>query len=353
MALQTHHTIYKDPQYYCGPGPSVVCDPKGTLTVVFRRVRSWLNEDHTGHWHPSTETCLTQSTNNGQTWSSPRIILAGYQCPDLTQLHDGTLILSTHRMELVPDSIREICPDTRGVQTSPWPGIHAGTYIWRSEDKGLTWQTPTTLHGIPNLKPLHPNLPLPLAVRGNILQTSSNHLYISAYDLPAPNTAHLFQSTNSGHDWSYVAPIAQGFNETSLIQTESGHLLAFLRAWEGDHLHRAHSTDGGKTWSEPKPICKGYPASATHLASKRIFLAYGYRFKGSYGVRGSFLSPEGDLIANTDTIIRDDGVTFDLGYPKACTLPDGRIFVAYYINRQIDAPDNTAPRYIEGCILNI
>ena len=353
MALLTHHIIYKDPQYYCGPGPSVVCDDNGTLTIVFRRVRSWLNEGHAGHWHPSTETCLTQSTDNGQTWSSPRMILAGYQYPDLTRLHDGTLILSTHKMELVPDGIRKTCPDTRGVQISPWPGIHSGTYIWRSKDNGLTWHPPTMLQGVPNLKPLHPNLSIPVAVRGNVLQVSPTRLYISAYDLPAPNTSHLFQSTDSGSSWSYVAPIAKGFNETCLIETETGHLLAFLRAWENDHLHRAHSVDGGKTWSTPQPICKGYPASAIHLPSKRIFLTYGYRFQGSYGVRSSFLSPDGDLIDNTESIIRDDGATFDLGYPKACCLPDGRIFIVYYINRQSDAPDETAPRYIEGCILNV
>ncbi|MDP6041625.1 MAG: sialidase family protein, partial [Candidatus Latescibacteria bacterium] len=323
MALMTHHTIYKSDQYYCGPGPSVVCDENGTLTVVFRRVRSWLNNGHAGHWHPSTETCITHSTDNGQTWSPPRTFLAGYQCPDLTRLRDGTLILSTHRLELVPNEIRATCPDTRGVQTSPWPGIHAGTYIWRSEDNGQTWLNPVNLHGVPNIEPLHPNLPIPLAVRGNVLETSDKGLLISAYDLPTPNTAHLFQSKDGGYTWAYVSPIAKGFNETTLIETESGTLLAFLRGWESDHLHRAYSTNGGQTWSKPEPICKGYPASAVHLPSKRIFLTYGYRFKGAYGIRASILSPNGNLVANTETIIRDDGAVSDLGYPKSCCLLDG------------------------------
>ena len=51
----------------------------------------------------------------------------------------------------------------------------------------------------------------------------------------------------------------------------------------------------------------------------------------------AILAPDGDLIANTETIIRDDGAVSDLGYPKTCCLIDGRIFVVYYINRKTDA----------------
>ncbi len=33
---EAHVTVYGDPDYYCGPGPAVVCDPDGgRLTVAF------------------------------------------------------------------------------------------------------------------------------------------------------------------------------------------------------------------------------------------------------------------------------------------------------------------------------
>ncbi|MBS11796.1 MAG: hypothetical protein CME19_09370 [Gemmatimonadetes bacterium] len=82
MHIDSYHTVYKDPAYYCGPGPSVVHDPtEDRLTVCFRRVKSWLSDGLAGHWHPSTETYITHSTDLGQTWTAPRILFGGWQCP--------------------------------------------------------------------------------------------------------------------------------------------------------------------------------------------------------------------------------------------------------------------------------
>lgn len=348
-----HHTIYKNPQKYCGPGPSIICDNLGHLTVVFRRVHSWLSDNLAGHWHPSTETCITHSTDLGHTWTQPQTFLSGYQCPDLTRLKNSTLVLSTHRIELVSQEIQQSVPQTRGIFDTPWPGIHAGTSIFRSTDNGNTWSNPTHLSGVPNCQPFHTTLSIPVAVRGNILETADNRLLISAYDLPEPNTAHLFQSTDAGQTWSYQAPIATGFNETYLLEAATGDLFAFLRGWEKDHTHLATSTDQGHTWSTPIPICKGYPACAVRLPNNHIFLAYGYRFPNEHGIRAQLLTPSGDPIKNSETIIRDGGATFDLGYPKACLLPNGDIYLVYYINQKTDAQNATAPRYIEGCLLNV
>jgi len=354
IKLLSQQIVYKNPAFYCGPGPSVVCDEGGKLTVVFRRVRSWLADGHMGHWHPGTETCLTRSADEGQTWSAPQGFLAGYQCPDLTRLRDGTLVLSTHRMDLVPEEIRDACPDVRGVMQTPWPGIHAGTSIWRSEDDGMSWSEPVDLHGVPDIASLHPSLPIPVAVRGNVVEMRSGRLFVSAYDLPAPNTAHLFASDDGARSWDYVGSIAEGFNETYLIESAAGELLAFLRGWEEDNTFLSRSVDGGLTWSTPEPICKGYPACALGLADGRILVVYGYRFAGEYGVRACLLSAGGNrLMDEPECVLRDDGATFDLGYPKICAMPDGHLYVVYYINRKVDAPDAAAPRYIEGCVLTV
>ena len=150
----------------------------------------------------------------------------------------------------------------------------------------------------------------------------------------------------------YEMRIAEGYNETYLHETDGGELLAFMRPG-GEvvtHTFVSRSGDGGGTWSEPVALCKGYPACAVRLGSGRILLAYGYRFKEGQGVRARLLSEGGEPVGE-ECILRDDGVTFDLGYPKACLLPDGRALVVYYINRRADAPDATAPRYIEGCVL--
>ncbi len=70
-------------------------------------------------------------------------------------------------------------------------------------------------------------------------------------------------------------------------------------------------------WSVPEAIYKGYPACATTLSDGRILMVYGYRFAGEHGVRACLLSADGKrLMDESECVIRDDGATFDLGYPK-------------------------------------
>ena len=354
MNVDTYQTVYKDPSYYCGPGPSVVCDPAtGRLTLVFRRVKSWLSDGLAGHWHPGTETCITHSDDLGENWSQPRIFLSGWQCPCLTRLRDGALLHSSHRFELVSPEIASGFDDIPGKMTRPWPGIHGGTAIHRSTDEGISWTEPVWLGGVPGIEPFHSDLQMPVAVRGNILETRGGKLLLSAYGLRPGNTAYLFGSTDDGVSWTFESTIAEGFNETYLFETPGEDLLAWMRA-EGDRmpdLYVARSSDGGKTWSVPELCHKGYPAACAAFGSGNLLLTYGYRFEDGHGVRARMLSSEGPD-STDEHIIRDDGAVSDLGYPHAVSLPDGRVFVVYYINRKTDADDRTAPRYIESCIVS-
>ena len=351
LRIVEHHVVYKNPRYYCGPGPAVVIDAGGNLTVAFRRVPSWVEFGFSGHWHPATELCLTRSSDGGRSWSPPQVFLGGYQCPCLTRLRDGTLVHSTHRKELVPEAIADACRQALGVGDKPWPGIHRGTAIWRSEDEGVTWGEPVYLDGVPGLEPLHPNLQAPLAVRGNVLETVGGTLLITAYGCEDPNNVYLFQSGDSGRTWRYQAHMAEDFNETFLYETEQTELVAFMRRWSGDmSICLTRSSDGGNTWSTPEPVCKGYPACAVRLPSGRVLLAYGYRFDDCFGVRARLLSADCESIEGSEEcVIRDDGAVPDVGYPEVCLLPDGRAFVVYYINRRQDAVDGKAPRFIEAC----
>lgn len=223
-----HVTVYHEPGYYCGPGPAVVCDPhSGRLTVAFRRVPSWLNEGLSGHWHPATELCLTHSEDYGASWSTPQVFQAGGQCPNLRRLHDGTLIVHTHRFELVNtsiyDAIQARWPQGRaGLVENHWPGVQRGTGVWRSTDGGLTWGEPAWLTGAPGVDALHPQLAPALAVRGNMLQTSTGRLLVSAYSFGVDNTSHLFSSDDDGRSWDWCATIASDSNETCLHETDAG-----------------------------------------------------------------------------------------------------------------------------------
>jgi hypothetical protein len=238
--------------------------------------------------------------------------------------------------------------------TDPWPGLHAGAATHRSTDGGQTWGDSVWLSGVPGIEPFHESLGIPVAVRGNILELGDGRLVVSAYGFDCDNTSYLFQSIDQGQSWTFHSTIATGFNESYLHETPGGDLIVFMRAWGDrvDHIHISRSPDGGLTWAEPESLCLGYPATCAFLGSGNLLITYGYRFEEGFGVRARMMASEATDLAEEELIIRDDGAVSDLGYPHAVSLPDGRVFVTYYVNRQIDAPDKTAPRYIEACIVS-
>ena len=96
--------IYRDDDYYCGPGPAAVAFPDGELAVFFRRHRSWTPSPLFAHMHPATEQCIVRSADGGETWTgAPRVFHGGGQCACATRLSDGSLLFATHRQEMVPE----------------------------------------------------------------------------------------------------------------------------------------------------------------------------------------------------------------------------------------------------------
>lgn len=349
-----YHTVFADPEYYCGPGPAIITDPAGRITVAFRRVLSWLEEDLAGHWHPATESCLTHSSDTGRHWSSPTVFQAGCQCPNLRRLVSGRWIHHTHRFELINEQIQEKIVAAGGVPgTQPWPAVQRGTSVQFSDDEGHNWSPFVYLDGVPDLPPRHPRLHAPVAVRGNVLETGDGRLLLSAYCGGQTNTAYLFASDDTGVSFDYAGVIAADHNETSLLQTSSGRLVAFMRRWsDPQYLSKCHSDDGGRNWSDPVQVCAGYPACALILPSGRVLIVYGYRFDDEFGTRARCLDAECDDVDGEEILLRGDGGVADLGYPDATLLPDGRVGVVYYHNRgHAHQVSSRCPRYIEMCVL--
>jgi hypothetical protein len=198
--------------------------------------------------------------------------------------------------------------------------------------------------------------PVPTFNRGAMMQGKDGKLYWAVVRMdqlsPRVSSVHLITSTDRGETWTYASPIAVDekitFNETSLIQTDKGDLLAFMRTANfEDHLAFARSTDGGKTWKWEDGKIIGHPYHAVKLPDGRIFLVYGYRHE-PFGIRARLLNADATNIADApEIVIRDDGGSGDLGYPWAALLPDGKILVAYYFNK-----DN-GTRQIAGSVLAV
>lgn len=337
--------IYKDPSYY-STFPSIVQRPDGELICAFRRAPSrnalWGAPGYT-HTDTNSYLVLVRSKDHGETWTKdPELIFAhplgGSQDPCMVQLKDGSIVCTSYGWALVPE---------QGVEKLKTTGHHGayyflGGYIVRSDDCAKTWIGPFVPIPIPgNTATDALGKPCPAFNRGAMCQGRDGRLYwaVAGRDCASgPTQVHLMVSSDRGETWTYSCPIAKDpkitFNETSMIETKKGDLVAFIRTADyDDHLVVARSTDGGKSfekWQDGGVI--GHPYYATHLKDGRILLVYGYRHE-PFGIRARILDAECSNIATApETILRTDGGSGDIGYPWAVQLPDGKVLVVYYFN---------------------
>lgn len=137
----------------------------------------------------------------------------------------------------------------------------------------------------------------------------------------------------------------------------SGRMLCVLRSqrdprgimWTEVHA----SDDGGRTWGFLSRVNDfGSPGSLVQLTDGRLVMVYGYRLMPS-GIRAR-VSTDGARTWGPELIVRDDGGSWDLGYPNAWALPDGRIGVIYYFNSKDDPVQvNGGKRHIQRSIFSV
>lgn len=73
----------------------------------------------------------------------------------------------------------------------------------------------------------------------------------------------------------------------------------------------------------------------------------------SYGIRAK-VSEDGGNSSGPEPILRSDGGSFDLGYPRCVQLGDGRIVTSYYFNDQDDpVKQSGGVRYIAATLLSL
>jgi hypothetical protein len=359
--------IYKDSLFYSA-FPSVVKRPDGEILVAFRRApdRRFFGQQGISHTDPNSYVVMVRS-RDGETWTKePELIFAhslgGSQDPCLLQLNDGTLICTSYVWSLIrpdADSIlnRKITLVQGEAKHSP-AFTFMGGYLVRSVDGGEKWKGPIYPASVPaNIQVNAWGEPLPAYNRGALYEGKNGRIYwaVAAKDSDSPSktSVYLMTSNDKGLSWNYSAPIAIdkkiSFNETSIMGTPKGDLVAFLRTADmpNEYSCIARSTDGGKSFQWQSLGFYGYPLHTLKLPDNRVLLTYGYRHK-PYGIRARILNPEcTDFVSAPEFVVRDDGGSGDLGYSWSEILDQNRVLVVYYFNH------NNGTRYIAGTIIEI
>ena len=114
-----------------------------------------------------------------------------------------------------------------------------------------------------------------------------------------------------------------------------------------------HSDDGGDTWGFLSRVNDfGAPGNLVVMPDGRIVAVYGYRLMPA-GIRAA-VSEDGGKTWGPEIVVRDDGGSWDLGYPNSWLVDDNTIGTLYYFNSRNDPVQaNGGVRHIQRSIFAI
>ncbi len=322
--------------------PTVARMADGALLVVSSGLRS-------AHICPWGKTVLNASTDEGRTWSPPRVIQNSPiddRDAGIVDLGGGRLLVSW----FTSDTRRYADDDWLSrAERASWSDVfddwsdalvtrHLGSWIMLSADRGANWSAPVR---VPVSAP-----------HGPIRRRAGDLIYLGkryhSWEDMGESLIAAARSTDGGRSWEELGTIplhphtaAVNYHEPHVVELPSGRLIGTVRIQDHKEkdlrpagipsfsMMQSESDDGGYTWSPARSL--GFHGSPPHLmrhTSGVLLLTYGYR-KLPYGQRVAFSYDRG---ASWDHgwIIRDDGPDSDLGYPSTVELADGGLLTVYY-----------------------
>ena len=350
--LQAEHGVvadYADEFFGYFGWPTVARMDDGTLIVSSSGLRNY-------HVCPFGRTVICTSTDDGRTWTSPRVI----NDTPLDDRDSGIISLGGRRLLVTWFSV-----DARGAKPSEYElrlspqdaeryrqGLcnmtdeaterYGGSWVRTSDDGGLTWNDPVR---VPVSSPHGPNR----RANGDLVYLGKTVASDEIGKVMNAGSIGLIRSSDGGLSWAaqgYV-PLPDGldvecFHEPHVVELGDGRLLGLVRYDPNHHdyhnrqpgqtdfqMCQALSDDGGKTWSTAEVMdFHGSPPHLLRHSSGVLVTTYGYREK-PYGIRAMLSHDDGETW-QYDYILRDDGPHPDLGYPSSVELGDGSILTVYY-----------------------
>jgi len=168
-------------------------------------------------------------------------------------------------------------------------------------------------------------------------------------------------STDAGASWGLMGEIdpvptyPNAIMPYPLIAADGRVLITVRRQYDGSDAYTQvyESVDAGRSFRLLSRVNDwGAPASINQLADGRIVCVYGYR-RPPYGIRAR-VSEDGAATWGEEIVLRDDGGSGDLGYPRTHVRADGTLVSVYYFNEAADAVQlNGGVRHIAATIWTV
>ncbi len=306
-----HVIVYAQKEKFCGFPANAGAWSWGREILVGFKLAEYEEKEHghSGNNRMPSEVVQARSLDGGQTWKLER--------PGGLRL-DSTPTTFAGRMNLTHPGFALRCVG---------PGFQF------SYDRGKSW---SQFFALPSVGPRRL-----LSRTDYIVNSQDDCLIFSAAAKANGKEGQPFcaRTRNGGKTMefvSWISPEPEGFSiMPSTVRMTGTQLLSAIRRKErGQGFIEVYvSNDDGKTWSllsTPAQTGRnnGNPPSMVRLKDGRIVLTYGYRSE-PIGIRAR-ISSDGGRTWGREIHLRDDGRTWDLGYPRTVALPDDTIVTIYY-----------------------
>jgi len=329
--------------FYCGLWRT----GDGSVVAGFKRVPTDYDDvDHYSLVNKPGQMVVIRSADGGRTWDDSSVVVVHDMA--ITSEEELPAGRSDDWSDLPPLDFTD--PDTL-VMGGGIPKLMAveGTRAWvrASTDGGRTWRPHRLL---PNWN--LPGLSLPgtsmYSVRADGVMLFGAHAWAPGAQNPQP----VVYACPDGRDFLYLGSIVPEAPASPfwpwgrfasarniyprVIVLPDGRALASLRTERdprGDFWTDVHeSLDGGRTWRWLSRVNDwGAPGDLVPMADGRVVCVYGYRLGERPGIRYR-VSEDGGASWGQEYVLRDDGASWDLGYPRAIEVEPGVLLTHYWIN---------------------
>ncbi len=291
---------------------------------------------------------LARSLDGGESWKVEDPGAEGYLLTDGGYLHGVPRPDVTYpELQDCEGDIDFTHPDFALTMRTNSTGAGIGRFFY-SYDRGHSWEGPYRL----------PNFGLPgTAVRTDFIVNGKHDcmLFITGAKPDGKEGRSLcVQTSDGGKSWEFLSWIGPESKGSSIMPASARlsetDILAVVRCRENTkHWQSAYlSQDNARSWQylgDPVPDAGGgNPPALIKLQDGRACLIYGFRGE-PFSIRAKLSSDKGHSWSE-DIVLRDDGASKDLGYPRVVQRPDGKVVVVYYFNDPVTGPE----RYIGATI---